>query len=386
MMCACAPKRGAHAHIVLVQGMVEMPTKGAVECAEGEGRVMQEVANGQGSSGSSSTRRAGNRGGSTGGQPTDRGTTSIAISSFDSADATAGGGGKVESTPAENRLRLLAAWAGLQALWLVSLAILPATLRRDIPEAWLYPAADDLMIAVTGPFIAVALLRRRRSATWMTTIVWFAVSAFIRVNEVALILKVGAPAGFFWGNSVLAGLVVSVVLVLHLVSLGLLAEPPVRDLLVGEVRPGTRGGRVPRVVAIALAVWAVVQVGRFIAISVIGDVLNGTADPAWLAPAVGDLIVATPSLWLAWALWRRRSAWVWVVSIVYLVVSVVDHADTVTGDVRVASPPTFENMGEMPFPTWFAPLSQGLLDMVFIALMLWPVVRRSYFVLESDHG
>lgn len=290
----------------------------------------------------------------------------------------------LDGPSASQRLRLVAGWAALQVLWLASLAILPATIRRDIPEAWLYPAAADLLIAVSGPMLAVFLVRRPRPATWLAAVVWFAVSAFIRINELALILKVDAPSHFLAGNSTLAGIVVVAVLIGHLIALAVVCGASVRRLFVGEVGSGVQLGHAPRIVAVALGVWAVLQLGRVIAIGVIGDVLNDTANPAWLAPAIGDLIVAAPSLLLAWALWRRGAAWVWVASVVYLSVSIVDHAGTITGDVRVPAPPTFVEMGEMPFPTWFAPLSQGLIDALFVALLLWPVVRRSYFVLGGE--
>lgn len=268
-------------------------------------------------------------------------------------------------------------WVAVQVVWLSSLGLLASTVHRTIPEAWLYPVLADVVIGCTAIPLAIAL-RRPTPRVWLVAVVWLAAGAFIRVNEVAICLKVAAPDGFFGGSRPLAVSVVVFAALANLATVVALCRQPLRGSMVGAVLAGAQPSRRQLWISRLIAVWAATQVGRFIALGVIGDVLHRGDNPAWLAPALGDLIVATPALFVAFVLWTRRSPWVWVTTFVFYAISIVDHLDTITGDVRTPAPHTFASMSTGSFPTWGTPLLQAVVDAVCLWALARTAMRRTY--------
>lgn len=97
----------------------------------------------------------------------------------------------------------------------------------------------------------------------------------------------------------------------------------------------------PRGALIFLAIWCLLQLPRLIAIPLIRDVVAGRDDPAWMYPAILDIVVAVAAIPVAWLLWRRRGLLPYVAGVVFLVVSIIDHGDAVTAAFLSPTPHVF---------------------------------------------
>lgn len=64
----------------------------------------------------------------------------------------------------------------------------------------------------------------------------------------------------------------------------------------------------PRLAIIVIVVWALLPLPRLIAIPLVQDVLAGHDSPAWLFPAILDLVVAIAAPFVAFAIWRKKRA------------------------------------------------------------------------------
>lgn len=125
-----------------------------------------------------------------------------------------------------------------------------------------------------------------------------------------------------------------------------------------------------------LIVWVLLQLPRLIAIPLIQDVLAGVESPAWMFPAILDIVVAVAAPFVAFALWRNRGLAVWVVAITFFVVSIVDHADSVTTGLLTSTPRVFGG-AEGPSPAIVSG-SQGVIDVVALVLLTLPKVKSHY--------
>jgi hypothetical protein len=121
------------------------------------------------------------------------------------------------------------------------------------------------------------------------------------------------------------------------------------------------------------------QMPRFIAIPLIGDVLDGLDSPAWLYPAILDVIVAASAPFVMYLLWSQRNLRDWVAGIVFLVVSILDHGGSVSADFLTETPKIYG--GEEGPDPMIVSSAQGAIDI----LVLWLLTRanvRNYYLRE----
>jgi hypothetical protein len=136
--------------------------------------------------------------------------------------------------------------------------------------------------------------------------------------------------------------------------------------------------RSDKIFLIALTVWILAQLIRFIAIPLITSVANGIDTPGWMYPAVLDVVAAVLAIPLAFAVWKWRGFTVWTLTIVYFTLSIVDHIGALTNLTLIGEPTAFEqfNGGGNPYA---APVIQTVLDVVFFGLLLLPRFRDLFF-------
>lgn len=84
---------------------------------------------------------------------------------------------------------------------------------------------------------------------------------------------------------------------------------------------------------------------------------------------------------LAFAIWKWRGFAVWTFTIVYLVVSIVDHGGAFISFSLIGEPAAFESLNPSGASPWTAPIIQTALDFVFLYLTLLPKNRRLFFEL-----
>lgn len=126
-----------------------------------------------------------------------------------------------------------------------------------------------------------------------------------------------------------------------------------------------------RLIRIGIIIWALMQLPRFIAIPLMGDVLDGIDSPAWMYPAILDVVVAASAPFIAYILWKERSLRAWLFGVIFLVVSIVDHGGSVTADFLTATPQVFGGE-DGPAPMVMSS-AQGIIDIV----ALWFLTRRN---------
>lgn len=131
-----------------------------------------------------------------------------------------------------------------------------------------------------------------------------------------------------------------------------------------------------RLVRIGIVIWVLLQMPRFIAIPLIGDVLEGIDSPAWLYPAILDVLVAIAVPFVAYFLWKERSLRAWTFGIIFLVVSIIDHGGSVSADILTATPQVFG--GEDGPDPMIVSSAQGVIDMLVLWLLARGNMRNSY--------
>ena len=94
-----------------------------------------------------------------------------------------------------------------------------------------------------------------------------------------------------------------------------------------------------RLMVIGLAAWTLFQTIRLVGFFLAQDALAGHASPAWLYPAITDVVVGLIAPIVAFAVWRMKGLGVWVFGIVFFVISIVDHMDAVTAALTTPIPP-----------------------------------------------
>ena len=129
-------------------------------------------------------------------------------------------------------------------------------------------------------------------------------------------------------------------------------------------------------IKIGIILWVLMQMPRFIAIPLIGDVLDGVDSPAWFYPAILDVIVAASAPILAYLIWTQRSLRTWVLGIVFLVVSIVDHGGSVSADILTETPKVFG--GEEGPDPMIVSSAQGVIDILVLWLLTRSNVRNYY--------
>lgn len=131
----------------------------------------------------------------------------------------------------------------------------------------------------------------------------------------------------------------------------------------------------PRVALIVLTVWAVLQLPRFIAVPLIQSVLAGQDPAAWLFPAIIDIVVAVAGIPLMVLVWARPGLGAWVYAIVWLSLSIFDHASAVTAFSIAGVPTVFEDMGG---GGTIVPVLQAVVDASVFAMICTRRVRAHF--------
>ena len=93
-----------------------------------------------------------------------------------------------------------------------------------------------------------------------------------------------------------------------------------------------------RLMVIGVVAWAVFQTIRLVGFPLAQDALAGRASPAWLYPAITDVVVGLLAPIVAFAVWRMKGLGVWVFGIVFFAISIVDHMDAVTAALTTPIP------------------------------------------------
>jgi hypothetical protein len=153
----------------------------------------------------------------------------------------------------------------------------------------------------------------------------------------------------------------------------------------GAMKPDTieptAADRRLRLLVLGLVVWVLLQLPRLIAVPLIQDVLADTESPAWMFPAILDVVVAVAAPLVAFALWRRRGLAVWVLAVLFFTVSIIDHADAVTAGLLAPTPQIF---GGDPGPSpAIVPSIQALVDVVALAVLTRRTVKAHYLLTDS---
>ena len=132
----------------------------------------------------------------------------------------------------------------------------------------------------------------------------------------------------------------------------------------------------PHLAIVAIVVWALLQLPRLIAVPIVQDVLAGHDSPAWLFPAILDIVVALAAPLVAFAIWGKRGLAVWVIAITFFVVSIIDHMDAVTAGLTAPVPRTFAGMNG-PGPAT-VPVAQAAIDVAMLVVLMRKKLRSYY--------
>ena len=116
------------------------------------------------------------------------------------------------------------------------------------------------------------------------------------------------------------------------------------------------------------------QISRAIALVLIDDINAGESSEAWRYPAYLDLFAVVLAPPLIWAIWARRGLHTWVLTIVYWVISIVDHVGNFVTTTFVGPPSIAQGMNP-----YLVPVIQTVLDVVFLVLLFVPKFRDLFF-------
>lgn len=140
----------------------------------------------------------------------------------------------------------------------------------------------------------------------------------------------------------------------------------------------------PRGALMFLAIWCLLQLPRLIAIPLIMGVVNGDEDPAWMYPAVLDIVVAVAAIPVAYLLWFRRGLLPFVAGVVFFAISIVDHGDALTATWLSPTPQIFGGEGAPPL-SHFTPGFQAIIDVVAIWVLCSRRLREWFGVAPTSN-
>ena len=123
-----------------------------------------------------------------------------------------------------------------------------------------------------------------------------------------------------------------------------------------------------QLMVIGVAAWAAFQTIRLVGFPLAQDALAGRASPAWLYPAITDVVVGLMAPIVAFAVWRRKGLGVWVLGVVFFAISIVDHLDAVTAALTTPIPPA-PLLFNPPVATVVALTVISVIDAVAIAVL-----------------
>lgn len=141
----------------------------------------------------------------------------------------------------------------------------------------------------------------------------------------------------------------------------------------------------PRGILLCLVIWALLQLSRLIAIPLVADVAAGRDDPAWMYPAVLDIVVAVAALPVAWLLWKRRGLRPYVMAVLFFVVSIIDHGDALTAAWLSPTPHIFGGQ-DSGFSGRVVPAVQAIIDVVALWMLTRLEVRQWFGVARAEGG
>ena len=127
------------------------------------------------------------------------------------------------------------------------------------------------------------------------------------------------------------------------------------------------------------------QLPRLVAVPLITSVLDDIDSPAWMYPAILDVVTAVLAPFLAVALWKWRGLAVWTLTVAYLTMSIVDHGGAFVNLALVGEAIAFEDMTPAGTPA-VAPAIQTVFDIVFLVLVTLPRNRRHFFTLAREEA
>jgi len=127
-----------------------------------------------------------------------------------------------------------------------------------------------------------------------------------------------------------------------------------------------------------LIFWIILQLSRFIALSLIAEINTGNEDAAWMFPAYLDLFAAVFALPLALTIWKWRGIETWSLLIIYLAISIVDHIGNFV-TVGLVGEPSIVPEGQNPI---LFPLIMTLFDLLFLTLLFVPKYRKEFFEIK----
>jgi len=130
---------------------------------------------------------------------------------------------------------------------------------------------------------------------------------------------------------------------------------------------------------VALIIWILLQISRFIALVLIKDINNGIESSAWMYPAYLDIFAAVLAIPLIGALIKWRGLMTWTSTIIYLAISIVDHFGNFT-TTSIVGPPSIVEEGMNPL---LIPVIQTVIDFIFLILLLLPTYRALFFKVEK---
>lgn len=133
---------------------------------------------------------------------------------------------------------------------------------------------------------------------------------------------------------------------------------------------------------IFLTVWGAIQIARLIAIPLIGDILARKEDPAWMFPAMLDVVVALASVYLLPALWKKQAFSTWLYAFLYLFLSIIDHIDGAVAAAFSTTPGLFGGPARPKSEVIISLLVPAVIDLIPLLLLCRPQVRAAFFSLE----
>jgi len=134
-----------------------------------------------------------------------------------------------------------------------------------------------------------------------------------------------------------------------------------------------------RIFLFGMMVWLLLQVSRFIALSLLDQIGTGGDSEAWRYPAYLDLFAAVLALPLIWMMIARRGLVSWALLVIYWSISIVDHVGNFVTTTYVGPPSIADGMNP-----YFIPVIQTLFDVVFLILLFVPKFRSLFFRLQKS--
>lgn len=267
-----------------------------------------------------------------------------------------------------------AAWAVLQLARILSFPTIQGVTAGSAAVEWLYPSIIDVAIGLSAPLIAFFIWRKDGAWTRLITLIWFSVSLLEHVETIGLNMVSINPHAFFGVTQSAIALELAIFAILDAVALVVVANQTLKE------NPATAGKEAKsRGMVIAVVVWAVLQIPRYIAIPIIQNIFSGGTDhPAWLIPALGDIVIATLSFVVIYAFWKKQGFWVWAFTLLWLALSIYDHASTLFAASLTPSPQIFGGGTTPNLANLSAPGSQLVIDALFFVYLSREKIRLMF--------